>query len=237
MAKPISQSDTRWVPPKKNAAGKVIRRGYVEQISTGKKVTGKVAIVKEGSTTNVGGIADYRRGRNVTGKTMMGKGKAPKGTPSTRTKSGPTTTASANITGNNPPPPPRGGRTGRSSSAANKMTPAQKRAYEAAQRNRPVGRTGQSSSAANNMNSTQAGRYSASRPMAAERGAVGRGGKGSADSPGSQIAILKRRLGAMQMGAMRLRAKSAMTVAEKRALADQQKQIANLQQAIRKLGG
>lgn len=61
---PIPQSDTRWVK-------KPGKAGYVEQISTGKRVTGKIAL----STTvgsggkkiaNKRGISDYSAGRNVT---------------------------------------------------------------------------------------------------------------------------------------------------------------------------
>lgn len=66
MADPISQSDTRWVKVKRNAAGKKIGGGYVEQISTGKKVTGKVKIESVGSTAyNSRGIATYNKGRNT----------------------------------------------------------------------------------------------------------------------------------------------------------------------------
>ena len=58
---PISQSDTKWV----KEPGK---KGYVVQISTGKRVTGKVAVVKAGSTkANKRGVASYAKGRNVTG--------------------------------------------------------------------------------------------------------------------------------------------------------------------------
>jgi len=61
---PISQSDTRWVK-------KPGKAGYVEQISTGKKVTGKIALsttIGQGGKTinNVRGVADYSKGRNVT---------------------------------------------------------------------------------------------------------------------------------------------------------------------------
>lgn len=66
---PISQSDTRWVK-------KPGKAGYVEQISTGKKVTGKIALsttIGQGGKTinNVRGVSDYSKGRNVT-KSLSG---------------------------------------------------------------------------------------------------------------------------------------------------------------------
>ena len=62
MAK-ISQSNTKWVK-------KPGKAGYVIDTRTGKKLTGKVQIVKEGSTTNINNVATYKNGRNVT---LMGK--------------------------------------------------------------------------------------------------------------------------------------------------------------------
>jgi hypothetical protein len=70
---PISQSDTKWVK-------KPGQRGYVVQISTGKRVNGKVAIVAKGSTTAKKGVATYAKGKNVTG--------AKKATPTRRPASG-----------------------------------------------------------------------------------------------------------------------------------------------------
>lgn len=85
---PISQSDTKWV----KEPGK---KGYVVQISTGKRVTGKVAVVKAKSTdANKKGIATYAKGRNVTG--------AKKATPTRR----PASSGSSGSTGSNPKPPP-----------------------------------------------------------------------------------------------------------------------------------
>ena len=66
MAKPIPQSDTKWVSAKKDKQGKVVKPGYLIQRSTGKKVTGKVAISAIGSTAyNSRGIAEYKGGRNT----------------------------------------------------------------------------------------------------------------------------------------------------------------------------
>lgn len=56
--KPISQSDTRWVKKKGQA-------GYVEQISTGKRVTGKVAITQGTKTNAAGTTASYKKGANA----------------------------------------------------------------------------------------------------------------------------------------------------------------------------
>lgn len=229
--KPVDQSRTEWVPKGTVVNGKPVPKGYLAQKGRpDKKVTNAVRIQTDTTSgKKAGETYAYKQGRTVgqvtkgqqTGSNLRRK---PDGT-------------QAAATGNNPPPPPRGGRTGRPSSAANKMTPAQKRAYEVAQRNRPAGRTGQSSSAANNMTSTQAGRYNKPRTTGSEQGLVGRAGKGTGASPAAQLAILKRRLGAMQIGAARMRAKAAMTAADRRAAAEQQKQIADLQAAIRRLGG
>ena len=93
MAKPISQSDTRWVK-------KPGKAGYDEQISTGKKVTGKVNIVENGSTTNVGGVADYRRGKNVTATTMMGQSKKKTGSKAQASKT-PSSSPRSNVTKTN----------------------------------------------------------------------------------------------------------------------------------------
>lgn len=83
MADPISQSDTRWVKVKRNAAGKKIGGGYVEQISTGKKVTGKVKIESVGSTAyNSQGIATYKKGRNTAVAASAKKKAAPAAAPS-----------------------------------------------------------------------------------------------------------------------------------------------------------
>lgn len=70
---PISQSDTKWVKKPGQA-------GYVVQISTGKRVNGKVAVVAKGSTTAKKGVATYAKGKNVTG--------AKKATPTRRPASG-----------------------------------------------------------------------------------------------------------------------------------------------------
>ena len=67
-AKPISQSDTRWV--KKEG-----KRGYVEQVSTGKRVTGRVALVKDTTKGKAGTTQRYKAG---TGLKQTGKAK-PKG--------------------------------------------------------------------------------------------------------------------------------------------------------------
>lgn len=66
---PISQSDTRWVKPK----GKP---GYVEQISTGKRVTGKVAVVKSTATNRAGSTASYAKGKNKDWGKTPGRGGA-----------------------------------------------------------------------------------------------------------------------------------------------------------------
>ena len=70
---PISQSDTKWVKKPGQA-------GYVVQISTGKRVNGKVAVVAKGSTAAKKGVATYAKGKNVTG--------AKKATPTRRPASG-----------------------------------------------------------------------------------------------------------------------------------------------------
>lgn len=59
MAKKISQSDTRWVK-------KPGQRGYVEQISTGKRVTGKVKLSTDTTTGKAGQTRTYSKGRDVT---------------------------------------------------------------------------------------------------------------------------------------------------------------------------
>ena len=68
-AKPISQSDTRWV--KKEG-----KRGYVEQVSTGKRVTGRVALVKNTTKGKAGTTQRYKAG---TGLKQTGKPSKPKG--------------------------------------------------------------------------------------------------------------------------------------------------------------
>ena len=72
--KPISQSDTRWV----KRPGK---RGYVEQVSTGKRVTGKVKLVANTTKGKAGETQMYKKG--VAKKvTPMAKGAGVKpGTP------------------------------------------------------------------------------------------------------------------------------------------------------------
>ena len=89
-AKPISQSDTRWV--KKEG-----KRGYVEQISTGKRVTGRVALVKDTTKGKAGTTQRYKAG---TGLKQTGKAK-PKG--------GGNSTGSTGSGSNPPPPPPKTG--------------------------------------------------------------------------------------------------------------------------------
>ena len=67
MAKPISQSDTQWIKKgEKLPNGKTATKGTLIQRSTGKVYTGKVKIVKEGSTSSINNVASYRKGRNVT---------------------------------------------------------------------------------------------------------------------------------------------------------------------------
>lgn len=58
-AAPISQSDTRWVK-------KAGQRGYVEQISTGKRVTGKVTLVSDTTKGKAGQTRVYKGGKDVT---------------------------------------------------------------------------------------------------------------------------------------------------------------------------
>jgi len=70
MAKPISQSDTRWV--KKSG-----KRGYVEQISTGKRVTGKVNLVADTTKGKAGQTRTYSKGRDVTGSAKTVAYRAP----------------------------------------------------------------------------------------------------------------------------------------------------------------
>ena len=60
--KPISQSDTRWVKRDGKGGG-----GYVEQISTGKKVSGKVNLVADSTKGKAGETRSYKAGRDVTG--------------------------------------------------------------------------------------------------------------------------------------------------------------------------
>jgi hypothetical protein len=79
----ISQSDTRWVKKKGQA-------GYVERISTGKRVTGKVNMVEGTKTNQSGTTATYKKGRNADwgkpdaagGGVKPGKPAAKKPTPS-----------------------------------------------------------------------------------------------------------------------------------------------------------
>ena len=99
-AKPISQSDTRWV--KKEG-----KRGYVEQVSTGKRVTGRVALVKDTTKGKAGTTQRYKAG---TGLKQTGKAK-PKG--------GGNGTGSTGSGSNPPPPPPKTGsyQTGRGTPA------------------------------------------------------------------------------------------------------------------------
>ena len=89
-AKPISQSDTRWV--KKEG-----KRGYVEQVSTGKRVTGRVALVKNTTKGKAGTTQRYKAG---IGLKQTGKAK-PKG--------GGNGTGSTGSGSNPPPPPPKTG--------------------------------------------------------------------------------------------------------------------------------
>lgn len=59
MAKnPVSQSDTRWVK-------KTGKKGYVEQISTGKRVTGRVALVKDTTKGKAGSTQRYKKGTGL----------------------------------------------------------------------------------------------------------------------------------------------------------------------------
>lgn len=71
-AKPISQSDTRWV--KKDG-----KRGYVEQVSTGKRVTGRVALVKNTTKGKAGTTQRYKAGTGLkqTGKAKPAKPRGP----------------------------------------------------------------------------------------------------------------------------------------------------------------
>lgn len=55
----ISQSDTRWVKKPGQA-------GFVQQISTGKKVTGKVALVADTTKGKAGQVRTYSKGADVT---------------------------------------------------------------------------------------------------------------------------------------------------------------------------
>ena len=120
-AKPISQSDTRWV--KKEG-----KRGYVEQVSTGKRVTGRVALVKDTTKGKAGTTQRYKAG---TGLKQTGKAK-PKG--------GGNGTGSTGSGSNPPPPPPKTGsyQAGKGTTpkaGAAKRSAAQGKIY--ADRNRP----------------------------------------------------------------------------------------------------
>ena len=120
-AKPISQSDTRWV--KKEG-----KRGYVEQVSTGKRVTGRVALVKDTTKGKAGTTQRYKAG---IGLKQTGKAK-PKG--------GGNGTGSTGSGSNPPPPPPKTGsyQAGKETTpkaGAAKRSAAQGKIY--ADRNRP----------------------------------------------------------------------------------------------------
>lgn len=65
MAKSISQSDTRWVK-------KPGKKGYVEQISTGKKVTGNIKLVADTTKGKAGQTQRYVKG---VGKNVLAEAK------------------------------------------------------------------------------------------------------------------------------------------------------------------
>lgn len=72
--KPVSQSDTMWVKKGTYVNGAPVQKGYLAQYGKPeKRVTNAVKLVTtQGSTGNVinnrGGVANYSKGRNVTGK-------------------------------------------------------------------------------------------------------------------------------------------------------------------------
>lgn len=87
--KPISQSDTRWV--KKEG-----KRGYVEQISTGKRVTGKVKLSADTTKGKAGETQRYKAGvgkkaspNAAGGGTTGGKPKSPSAGSSSTSRSNP----------------------------------------------------------------------------------------------------------------------------------------------------
>ena len=90
MAKnPVSQSDTRWVK-------KTGKKGYVEQISTGKRVTGRVALVKDTTKGKAGSTQRYKKGtglKQIGAKPAAAGGGRKPGRAST--SSAPSTSASA----------------------------------------------------------------------------------------------------------------------------------------------
>jgi hypothetical protein len=69
MAKPVDQSRTQWNPAVKNAAGKVIKKGYVSQYGKPeKRVTGSVKLVTETGGKRAGETQKYSAGRKVKDK-------------------------------------------------------------------------------------------------------------------------------------------------------------------------
>ncbi len=67
--KPVSQSRTQWNPAVKNAAGKVVKKGYLSQYGRPeKKVTGKVKLVTETGGKRAGQTQKYSSGRKVVSK-------------------------------------------------------------------------------------------------------------------------------------------------------------------------
>ena len=70
MAKPVDQSRTQWNPAVKNAAGKVVQKGYVSQKGKPeKRVTGAVRLVTETGGKRAGQTQKYSAGRKVVDKT------------------------------------------------------------------------------------------------------------------------------------------------------------------------
>lgn len=60
----IDQSRTQWNPAKKNAAGKVIQKGYLSQYGKPeKRITGTVALKQAASGVAAGGQRSYVKGR------------------------------------------------------------------------------------------------------------------------------------------------------------------------------
>jgi hypothetical protein len=77
MAKePVDQSRTQWNPAVKNAAGKVVKKGYLSQYGRPeKRVTGKVKLVTKTGNKRAGQTQKYSAGRKVvSSKTAFGVG-------------------------------------------------------------------------------------------------------------------------------------------------------------------
>lgn len=86
----IDQSRTQWNPAKKNAAGKVIQKGYLSQYGKPeKRITGTVALKQAASGVAAGGQRSYVKGR---------AGATAKPTAARKTTGGPRSTFTADQT-------------------------------------------------------------------------------------------------------------------------------------------